>query len=100
MQTQTPEEAANEQTIRKLYSLANATTKDTPGFVAMFGNGGYFFDAGAGKKKKSPGQVGALGKYPPPRPLQDTAFVQIFPPPSPLPRAHRIPRPPPPPHAH
>ena len=38
MKAQTPQEAANEQT-RKLYSLSNATTKDTPGFVAMFGNG-------------------------------------------------------------
>jgi hypothetical protein len=29
MKAQTPQEAANEQTIRKLYSFANATTKDT-----------------------------------------------------------------------
>jgi hypothetical protein len=50
MKAQTPQEAANEQTIRKRYSLANATTKDTPEFVAMFGNGGYFYDVGAGKK--------------------------------------------------
>jgi len=50
MKAQTPQEAANEQTIRKLYSFANATTKDTAGFVAMFGDGGYFYDVGAGKK--------------------------------------------------
>ncbi len=50
MSAQTPQEAANEQAIRKLYSLANAATKDTPGFVAMFGEGGYFYDVGAGKK--------------------------------------------------
>ncbi len=50
MKGQTSQEAANEQTIRKLYTLANGTTKDTPGFVAMFGNGGYFYDVGAGKK--------------------------------------------------
>ena len=50
MKAKTPQETANERTIRKLYSLANATTKDTPGFVAMFGSGGYFYDVGAGKK--------------------------------------------------
>lgn len=50
MKAQTPQEAANEQKIRKLYSLANSATKDTPGFVAMFGDGGYFYDVGAGKK--------------------------------------------------
>jgi len=52
MKAQTPQEAVNEQTIRKLYSLANATTKDTPGFVAMFGNGGYFDDVGAGRSSR------------------------------------------------
>jgi ketosteroid isomerase-like protein len=50
MKAQTPQEAANERTIRKLYSFANGATKDTPAFVAMFGSGGYFYDVGAGKK--------------------------------------------------
>ena len=50
MKAKTPQEAANEQTIRELYSLADAATKDTPGFVAMFADGGYFYDVGAGKK--------------------------------------------------
>jgi hypothetical protein len=50
MDAKTPQEAANEQTIRKLYSLAEAATKDTQGFVSMFGEGGYFYDVGAGKK--------------------------------------------------
>ena len=50
MKAQTPQEAANAETIRKLYSLADANTKDTPAFVAMFGEGGYFYDVGAGKK--------------------------------------------------
>lgn len=50
MKTKTPLEAANEQAIRKVYSLANAATKDTPAFVAMFGDGGYFYDVAAGKK--------------------------------------------------
>lgn len=47
MKAQTPQEAATEQTIRKLYFLANATAKDPFGFVAVFGNGGYYYDASA-----------------------------------------------------
>jgi steroid delta-isomerase-like uncharacterized protein len=46
----TPLETANEATIRKLYSLAEAKAKDTPGFVAMFAEGGYFYDVAANKK--------------------------------------------------
>jgi hypothetical protein len=33
MNAQTPQEAANERTVRKRYSLANATTKDTAGLA-------------------------------------------------------------------
>lgn len=40
----------NEQLIRRLYSFAEATSKDTPQFVSMFAEGGYFYDVGAGKK--------------------------------------------------
>jgi len=50
MKARTPQETANEQTIRKLYSLAEATHKDTPGFVSMFGDRGYFYDVAAAKK--------------------------------------------------
>jgi predicted ester cyclase len=50
MKTQSPLEVANEKTVRKLYSLAEANSKDTPGFVAMFGEGGYFNDVAAGVK--------------------------------------------------
>jgi len=50
MKARTPQETANEQTIRKLYSLAEAAHKDTPGFVSMFGDGGYFYDVAAAKK--------------------------------------------------
>jgi ketosteroid isomerase-like protein len=50
MKARTPEETANEQTIRKLYSLAEAANKDTAGFVSMFGDGGYFYDVAAAKK--------------------------------------------------
>jgi ketosteroid isomerase-like protein len=50
MKARTPQETANEQTIRRLYSLAEAANKDTPGFVAMFGDGGYFYDVAAAKK--------------------------------------------------
>ncbi len=42
MKAKTPQEAVNEQTIRKPYSFAEAANKDTPRFVAMFGDGGYF----------------------------------------------------------
>ena len=50
MKARTPQETANEQTIRKLYSLAEAAHKDTQGFVSMFGDGGYFYDMAAAKK--------------------------------------------------
>jgi hypothetical protein len=50
MPTPTAEETRNEQTIRTLYSLADAKTKDTPRFVSMFADGGYFYDVAAGKK--------------------------------------------------
>ena len=50
MRTKTPLEVANEKTIRQLYHLAEAASKDTPAFVAMFGEGGYFNDVAAGKK--------------------------------------------------
>jgi ketosteroid isomerase-like protein len=50
MPTQTAEEARNEQVIRTLYSLADAKSKDTPRFVSMFADGGYFYDVAAGKK--------------------------------------------------
>src|SRR5580698_10491159 len=50
MTTVTAEETRNEQTIRTLYSLADAKSKDTPRFVSMFADGGYFYDVAAGKK--------------------------------------------------
>src|ERR1700722_14357310 len=50
MSIKTPEQGRNEQLIRRLYSLAEATSKDTPQFVSMFAYGGYFYDVSAGKK--------------------------------------------------
>jgi len=50
MKARTPDETANEQTIRKLYSLAEAARKDTAGFVSTFGDGGHFYDVAAAKK--------------------------------------------------
>jgi len=47
---QTSEEQSNERAIRTLYTLAEGKTKDTPKFVSMFGDGGYFYDVSAGKK--------------------------------------------------
>ena len=50
MDARTSEETRNEQAIRTLYSLAEAKSKDTPKFVSMFTNDGYFYDVAAGKK--------------------------------------------------
>ncbi len=50
VQPKTDEEQRNAKVIRALYASAEATAKDTPQFVSMFGGGGYFYDVGAGKK--------------------------------------------------
>jgi ketosteroid isomerase-like protein len=50
MSVKTPEQDRNEQLIRKLYSFAEAASKDTPQFVSIFADGGYFYDVSAGKK--------------------------------------------------
>jgi ketosteroid isomerase-like protein len=50
MPTPSSEETRNEQTVRTLYSLADAKSKNTPKFVSMFAEGGYFNDVAAGKK--------------------------------------------------
>ena len=50
MSVRTTGQDRNEQLIRRLYSLAEATSKDTPQFVSMFAEGGYFYDVSAGKK--------------------------------------------------
>jgi predicted ester cyclase len=49
-QPKTAEEQRNATAIRELYGFAEATAKDTPKFVSMFAEGGYFYDVGAGKK--------------------------------------------------
>ena len=49
-QPKTTEEQKNATVIRELYASAEAAAKDTPKFVSMFGEGGYFYDVGAGKK--------------------------------------------------
>jgi SnoaL-like domain len=50
MTVKTPEQDRNEKAIRTLYSLAEAKSKDTPRFVSMFADGGYFYDVAAGQK--------------------------------------------------
>src|ERR1700688_2423601 len=50
MSAKTTGQDRNEQLIRRLYSLAEATSKDTPQFVSFFADGGYFYDVAAGKK--------------------------------------------------
>jgi ketosteroid isomerase-like protein len=46
----TPAQERNEQLIRRLYHLADAASKDTPGFVSLFAEGGYFYDVAGGQK--------------------------------------------------
>lgn len=48
--SKTAEEQRNEKVIRELYGAAEAVSKNTPHFVEMFGEGGYFYDVSAGKK--------------------------------------------------
>lgn len=50
MNAKTSEQIRNEKLIRELYHLAEATSKDTPKFVSLFANGGYFYDVSGGKK--------------------------------------------------
>jgi ketosteroid isomerase-like protein len=50
MSVKTTQQDRNEQLIRRLYSLAEAASKDTQQFVSLFANGGYFYDVAAGKK--------------------------------------------------
>lgn len=50
MNVKTAEQARNEQLIRSVYHYAEATSKDTPKFVSLFADGGYFYDVAAGKK--------------------------------------------------
>jgi SnoaL-like domain len=49
-QPKTPEEKTNDGVIHKLYASAEAAAKDTPTFVSLFAEGGYFYDVAAGKK--------------------------------------------------
>jgi ketosteroid isomerase-like protein len=44
------DKGANEKLIRRLYHLAEATSKDTEAFVSMFADGGYFYDVAGGQK--------------------------------------------------
>ena len=49
-QPKTADEQRNAAVIRELYASAEAVAKDTPKFVSLFAEGGYFYDVGAGKK--------------------------------------------------
>jgi ketosteroid isomerase-like protein len=49
-QPKTAEEQTNAAVIHKLYASAEAAAKDTPKFVSLFAEDGYFYDVGAGKK--------------------------------------------------
>jgi len=50
MNAKTSDQDRNEQLIRRLYHLAEATSKDTKTFVSLFADGGYFYDVAGGKK--------------------------------------------------
>src|SRR6266436_9239031 len=50
MSIKTTEQGRNEQLIRSLYYLAEAASKDTPKFMSLFADGGYFYDVAGGKK--------------------------------------------------
>ena len=54
MSANTSEQVRNEKLIRELYHLAEATSKDTPRFVSLFADGGYFYDVSGGKKYYGP----------------------------------------------
>ena len=49
-QPRTAEEHVNAAVIRDLYASAEAAAKDTPHFVSLFVDGGYFYDVAGGKK--------------------------------------------------
>ena len=49
-QPKTVEEKRNEAVVRELYALAEAKSKNTPKFISLFGEGGYFYDVAGGKK--------------------------------------------------
>src|ERR1700722_7809224 len=50
MSVKTPEQDRNEELIRRLYYLAEATSKDTQKFVSLFADGGYFYNVADGSK--------------------------------------------------
>jgi len=50
MSVKTAEQERNEQVVRRLYSFAEAASKDTPKFLSQFSEEGYFYDVAAGKK--------------------------------------------------
>lgn len=50
LEPKTSEEQRNGAVIRELYASAEAASKNTPKFVSMFTEGGYFYDVAAGKK--------------------------------------------------
>ena len=57
-QPKTPEEKTNDGVIHELYASAEAAAKDTPTFVSLFAEGGYFYDVACRKEilRKGPRQ--------------------------------------------
>jgi steroid delta-isomerase-like uncharacterized protein len=50
MSAKTTDHDRNEQLVRRLYYLAEAASKDTPQFVSLFADGGYFYNVADGSK--------------------------------------------------
>jgi predicted ester cyclase len=50
VQPKIADEQANAAVIHELYASAEAAAKDTPKFVSLFAEGGYFYDVSAGMK--------------------------------------------------
>jgi steroid delta-isomerase-like uncharacterized protein len=50
MSVKATEQDRNEQLIRRLYYYAEATSKDTPKFVSLFADRGYFYNVASGEK--------------------------------------------------
>jgi hypothetical protein len=47
----------DEQLIRRLYHLAEAVSKDTPQFVSLFADGGYFYNVATGERPSRTSRV-------------------------------------------
>jgi hypothetical protein len=79
MSGKTPEQDQNEQLIRRLYHLAEAASKDTPKFVSLFADGGYFYDVAGEKNTMALTLARRSTSMPPPFPIcTENSIASIF----------------------